>query len=144
MIEPQAVTYVELYAHATNTRACDICSHTFHFVLLRFRPSRLIRFVRFRFDPLPRAFSNRCVFDENALRISVDERLKRTEMYLPAKTAVSAAKSAEKQLFSQANVFVQERIKLRALSSVDAFSNENALVCTGPKSFRSPFLTFFM
>ena len=144
MIEPQAVTYVELYAHATNTRACDICSHTFHFVLLRFRPSRLIRFVRFRFDPLPRAFSNRCVFDESALRISVDERLKRTEMYLPAKTAVSAAKSAEKQLFSQANVFVQERIKFRALSSVDAFSNENALVCTGPKSFRSPFLTLFM
>ena len=37
--------------------------------------------MRFRFDPLSRAFSNRCVFDENALRISVDERLKRTEMY---------------------------------------------------------------
>ena len=45
MIEPQAVTYVELYARATNTRACDICSHSFHFVLLRFRPSKLIRFV---------------------------------------------------------------------------------------------------
>ena len=37
--------------------------------------------MRFRFDPLSRVFSNRCVFDENALRISVDERLKRTEMY---------------------------------------------------------------
>ena len=45
MIKLQAVTYVELYAHATNTRACDICSHRFHFVLLRFRPSTLIRFV---------------------------------------------------------------------------------------------------
>ena len=45
MIKLQAVTYVELYAHATNTRACNICSHRFHFVLLRFRPSTLIRFV---------------------------------------------------------------------------------------------------
>ena len=77
----QAVTYVELYAHATNTRACDVCSHSFHFILLRFRPSRPIRFVRFHFDPLPRAFSNRCIFDKNALRISVNERLKRIEMY---------------------------------------------------------------
>ena len=81
MIKLQAVTYVELYAHATNTRACDICSHSFHFILLRFRPSRPIRFVRFHFDPLPRAFSNRCIFDKNALRISVNERLKRIEMY---------------------------------------------------------------
>ena len=37
--------------------------------------------MRFRFDPLSRAFSNRCVFDENAQRISVDVRPKRIEMY---------------------------------------------------------------
>ena len=37
--------------------------------------------VRFRFDPLSRAFSNRCVFDENAECISVDGRAKRIEMY---------------------------------------------------------------
>ena len=37
--------------------------------------------MRFRFDPLSRAFSNRCVFDENAQRISVDGRPKRIEMY---------------------------------------------------------------
>ena len=36
--------------------------------------------MRFRFDPLSRAFSNRCVFDENAQRISVDGRRKRIEM----------------------------------------------------------------
>ena len=37
--------------------------------------------MRFLFDPLSRAFSNRCVFDENAQRISVDVRPKRIEMY---------------------------------------------------------------
>ena len=37
--------------------------------------------MRFRFDPLSRAFSNRCVFYENAQRISVDVRPKRIEMY---------------------------------------------------------------
>ena len=52
--------------------------------------------MRFHLYPLSRAFSNRCVFDENAQRFSVDRRPKRIEMY--------------------------------------AFSNENALVWTGPKS----------
>ena len=42
--------------------------------------STLIRYVmRFRFDPISRAFSNRSVFDENAQWISVDGRL--SEMY---------------------------------------------------------------
>ena len=50
--------------------------------------------MRFHLYPLSRAFSNRCVFDENAQRFSVDRRPKRIEMY--------------------------------------AFSNENALVWTGP------------
>ena len=36
--------------------------------------------MRFRFDPLSRAFSNRCVFDETTQRISVDGRPKRLEM----------------------------------------------------------------
>ena len=36
--------------------------------------------MRFRFDPLSRAFSNRCVFNENAKRIGVDGRPKRIEM----------------------------------------------------------------
>ena len=48
--------------------------------------------MRFRFDQL----SNRCVFDQNPQRISVNRRPKRIEMY--------------------------------------AFSNENALVWTGPGS----------
>jgi len=66
------------------------------FILMRLRPfpflSILIRYVidayeinnvicmHFRFDPLSRAFSNRCVFDENAQRISVDERPKRIDV----------------------------------------------------------------
>ena len=37
--------------------------------------------MRIRFDQLSRAFSNRCVFDENPQRISVDRRPKRIEMY---------------------------------------------------------------
>ena len=37
--------------------------------------------MHFRFDPLSRAFSNRCVFYENAQHISVDGRPKRIEMY---------------------------------------------------------------
>ena len=53
--------------------------------------------MRIRFDQLSRAFSNRCVFDQNPRRIiSVNRRPKRNEMY--------------------------------------AFSNENALVRTGPGS----------
>ena len=36
--------------------------------------------MRLRFDPLLRGISNRCVFDENAKRISVDRRPKRIEM----------------------------------------------------------------
>ena len=34
-----------------------------------------------RFDPLSRAFSNRCVLDEQVQRISVDGRPKLIEMY---------------------------------------------------------------
>ena len=36
--------------------------------------------MRFRFDPLARGFSNRCIFDEITQRISVDGRPKRIEM----------------------------------------------------------------
>ena len=83
-IKLYVVTLVELYAHATNTRGCDcfgLCCHcdtfsTFHTKTIC---------MRFRFDPLLRAFLNRCVFDENAQRnvcvskrkrISVDGALK--------------------------------------------------------------------
>ena len=53
------------------------------FILMRFRPSTLIRYVsvRFRFDPPSRAFSNRCVFNENAQPISVDGKPKRIEVH---------------------------------------------------------------
>ena len=66
------------------------------FILMRLRPfpflSTLIRYVidayerdnlicmHFRFDPLSRAFSNRCVFNENAQRVSVDGRSKRIDI----------------------------------------------------------------
>ena len=38
--------------------------------------------MRFRFRPLSNAFLDRCVFDENAQRSSVDGRLKRIQMYV--------------------------------------------------------------
>ena len=66
------------------------------FGLMRLRPfpllSTLIRYVidvyeinnptymHFGFDPLSRAFSDRCVFGENAQRISVDGRPKRIDI----------------------------------------------------------------
>ena len=51
------------------------------FILMRFRPTNTT--MRFRFDPLSRACSNRCVFHENAHAqgISVDGRSKCIEMY---------------------------------------------------------------
>ena len=43
-------------------------------ILMRFRPFSTVHTntLRFRFDPLLRAFSDRCGFDENAQRISED------------------------------------------------------------------------
>ena len=87
---PHVVTQVELYAHATNTRACDILQptwyiwcHLFHFDALR--PFSTVHtntiWTRFRFGPLSRVFSNWCASDENTQRISVDRRPKRIEMY---------------------------------------------------------------
>ena len=77
------VKRVKLYAHATNTIACDIFGHRFHFDVFStfFDGSHLHDMSRIRFDPLSREFSNRRVFVENAQRISVDGRPKRIEMY---------------------------------------------------------------
>ena len=88
MIELHVVTEVVRYANATNTRSCDIFGHRIHFgfFFYRFRPSEIIRYVHtnkmhFCFDPLARAFSNRCDSDENSQRISVDRKPKHIEMY---------------------------------------------------------------
>ena len=52
------------------------------FISMRFRLSTLMLIcMRFHLCPLSRALSNRCVFDENAQRFSVDRRSKRIEMY---------------------------------------------------------------
>ena len=74
------------------------------FIVKRFRPPfrqsstvhTKTRCMRFRFDPLSRAYSNRCVFDENAQPIVW------TELKRPKRVALCA------------------------------YSNENALVWTGP------------
>ena len=55
------------------------------FILMLFRPFSTVFTdticVRFCLDLLSRAFSNRCVFDENAQRICVKRGPKRIEMY---------------------------------------------------------------
>ena len=79
-IELHVMTQVELYAHATKTYACDIFSHRFLFAVFSTVYTNQIC-MRSRFDPLSRAFSNQCVFDENAQRISVNGRPKRIKMY---------------------------------------------------------------
>ena len=80
-IELLVVTQVELFAHATITRACDIFRRSFHSI--RFRPSTLIRYVCVfvLIHLVSQAFSNRCVFDENAQRVSADGRPKCVELY---------------------------------------------------------------
>ena len=78
-VELHVVTHVELYAHATITRACDIFSHGFHFDA--FSTDNTIC-MHFSFDHLlSRAFSNRCVFDENAQSIRANGRPKCIKMY---------------------------------------------------------------
>ena len=63
-----------------NTRTCDIFGHRFYFhAFSTVHKNRIC--TLFRFDLLSRAFSNRCVFDENAERIGVGGRPKRIEMY---------------------------------------------------------------
>ena len=80
-MELLVVTQVELFAHATITRACDIFGRSFH--SMRFRPFTLIRYayVFVLLHLVSQACSNRCVFDENAQRISADGRPKRVELY---------------------------------------------------------------
>ena len=60
------------------TRACDIFGHLFHLDAFSIVHTVMICMC-FRFDPFSRAFSDRCVFDENAQR--VDRMPKRIEIY---------------------------------------------------------------
>ena len=73
ILKLHVVTYVELYAHASSTRACDNFGHRFHFDAFS---TVLINTIclRFGFDPLSTAFSNLLIFDENG-------RPKRIGMY---------------------------------------------------------------
>ena len=71
------VTWVELYVYARNTRTCDKIVHRFHFDVFSTVHTNTI-WTRFGFDPLPRAFSNRCM---RFYCISLDRRPKRIEMY---------------------------------------------------------------
>ena len=63
------------------THAPMIVGHHFHFDAFSIVLTMTIC-MRFRFYPLSSAFSDRCVFDENAQHSSVDGRLKRVQMYV--------------------------------------------------------------
>ena len=67
--------WVELFAHATNIRTCDISA--IFFILMRLRQSTLICMIRmrFRFDSLQeRSQIDAFYFGENSQRISVNGR----------------------------------------------------------------------
>ena len=52
-IKLYVVKKVELYAHATNTRTCDIFGHRFHFDAFSTVHTNTVAIsMRFRFDPL--------------------------------------------------------------------------------------------
>ena len=60
------------------TRACDIFGYLFHLDAFSTVHTVMICMC-FRFDPFSRAFSNECIFDENAQR--VDRMSERIEIY---------------------------------------------------------------
>ena len=66
-VELHIVTQVELYTYATNTYTCDSLGHRFHFDTFFTVDTNTIC-MHFRFDPPSLAFSNRCIFDDNAQR----------------------------------------------------------------------------
>ena len=66
-IELHVVTSVALFAHVPNARSWDIFGHRFLFDVFSTVHNNTIC-MRFRFDPLSKAFLNRCVFDENGQR----------------------------------------------------------------------------
>ena len=63
---------MKLYAHATNTRACEVFGHRFYF--------DAFSTVHANTHIYAFSLSNRCVCDENALRVSADGRPKHFEM----------------------------------------------------------------
>ena len=85
--------------------------------------------IRFRIDPLSRAFSNQCVFDENAQRINEDGRPIRNEMRaraLKGKRISVGARSA-----MRLNCLVPETLKSSALDSRIFFSQGLDIFCPG-------------
>ena len=121
--------------------------YRFHFILLRFRPSTLIRFA--------------CVFVliHSQGRFQIDAFSMKTLCVLVCTKGLNALKciSLWKQPFHLQRRRARRNGCFRRLKCMHSrenkaqelypllmpFSNENALVCTGPKSFRSPFLPLF-
>ena len=85
--------------------------------------------IRFRIDLLSRAFSNQCVFDENARRISVDRKADiRIEMYALSNENVRVCTgSAAMRL----NCLFRESFKSRVLNSRVFFSQGLDIFCRG-------------
>ena len=79
--------------------------------------------IRFRIDLLSRAFSNQCVFDENARRISVDQK---------ADTHRNVrAFCGRGQLHMRLNCLFPESFKSRVLNSRVFFSQGLDIFCLG-------------
>ena len=140
------------YAHA---RVCPGTTHVVEmassfFILMRFRQSTLIRYVsmRFRFDPPSRAFSNRCVFDENAQRISVVGKPKRIEMHAFSKRKRSFLDrvlfiSLYKRFFFQL-VLVANELTLDKLLTAKSKSSSSLSPASSPRGWVCVYFMLFL
>ena len=96
-----------------NTPAGDIFGHRLHFDAFSTIHTETIG-MRSRFDPLSRAFSKRCVSDENVQRNSVDRRPKRIEISAFSKenqeplTWSELLPSGHAMAFSHSNLFLDQ------------------------------------
>ena len=121
------------------------------FTLMRFRPSTLIRYVsvRFRFDPPSRAFSNRCVFDENAQRISVDGKPKRIEVHAFSKRKRTILDtvlfiSLYKRFFFFQLVLVANELTLDKLLTAKSKSSSSLSPASSPRGWVCVYFMLFL
>ena len=121
------------------------------FILMRFRPSTLIRYVsvRFRFDPPSRAFSNRCVFNENAQRISVDGKPKRIEVHAFSKRKRSILDtvlfiSLYKRCFFFQLVLVANELTLDKLLTAKSKSSSSLSPASSPRGWVCVYFMLFL
>ena len=105
--------------------------------------------MRFRFDPPSRAFSNRCVFDENVQRISVDGNPKRIEMHAFSKRKRSFLDSflfisLYKRCFFFQLVLVTNELTLDKLLTAKSKSSSSLSPASSPRGWVCVYFLLFL